>query len=397
MHAQPAKNPFRPGAGVPPPLMAGREREKRTFARVLAGAPELPANVLLVGLRGVGKTVLLREFEQVATGEGWQTSRVQVEPRHNTESALTRLVGELSTQVVERLSIAARLRRLAKDAIAEARGSISVTFDELALQLTPVMRGAEQDIALALFSAAKAADDHGSRGYLLMLDEAQVLRDERTREGEHPLSMLVAAVNGLQGQNIPVGLVVCGLPTVRSNLLRARTYSERMFRGEEIGRLDPSAGRDALTVPFTDAGMRLTDDLVERVAADVDGYPFFVQLWGAELWEAATTAGISELHLDVLLEIEAEIQRRLDVDFYAGRFESLTRAEQDLLMAASACPYPPLRSVDIRASSDKSGANVNVLMGRLIEQGVLFRRKNGEYEYTAPRFHEFLGRRAGRA
>lgn len=127
----------------------------------------------------------------------------------------------------------------------------------------------------------------------------------------------------------------------------------------------------------------------------MEGYPFFVQLWGAELWDACQDAGSTMFDLRLLDAIEPDIYARLDEEFYAGRVETLTPSEQDLLLSTAACPYPPLRSSDLLARSRKSEGNINVLMGRLAEQGVLYRVQKGVYEYTAPKFHQYLQRRVG--
>lgn len=123
------------------------------------------------------------------------------------------------------------------------------------------------------------------------------------------------------------------------------------------------------------------------------GYPFVIQLWGAELWEATQDARTDRFTVRLLDAIESDIYARLDIEFYAGRIETLTPSERDLVLATAACPYPPVRTSDIRSRSTKSGGNINVLMGRLTEQGVIFRVQKGLYEHTAPKFHEYLKRR----
>jgi len=135
---------------------------------------------------------------------------------------------------------------------------------------------------------------------------------------------------------------------------------------------------------------------VNRVLVEVEGYPFFIQLRGAELWEAASDAGVTVLSKDLLNTIEESTYLRLDEEFYAGRFETLTPSEQDVLISAASCSYPPLRTAEIRDLSPKSEGNVNVLMGRLVDQGVSYRTQKGVYAYTAPKFHQYLQRRAAR-
>lgn len=211
--------------------------------------------------------------------------------------------------------------------------------------------------------------------------------------------MLVAAINALQEMGLPIALVLCGLPTLRANLQRARTYSERMFKGEFIGALEgnPGAARDAFVVPLNTTGIKADEDLIDRVLKEVEGYPYFIQLWGAELWESLIETGSSAFTTKLLDVVEPQIYARLDEDFYAGRVDTLTPSEQDLLMDTADCPYPPLRTADIRARSNKSDGNINVLMGRLTDQGVIYREQKGTYMYTAPKFDSYLRRRVARA
>lgn len=134
-------------------------------------------------------------------------------------------------------------------------------------------------------------------------------------------------------------------------------------------------------------------ELVERVVADVEGYPYFIQLWGAELWDAANAADAAVITTAILEAIEDRIHERLDLDFYEPRVESLTPAEQDLLTASAQCAYPPLAVSELNEASSKSNDNVNVLLGRLVKANVLYRPRKGQYLYTAPKFREFLQRR----
>ncbi|MGH9070882.1 MAG: hypothetical protein ACRDX8_06885 [Acidimicrobiales bacterium] len=319
-----------------------------------------------------------------------------MEPRHNAEAVLSGLLVELCEKASLKISRLRRLRETVGGAVSAARGAVTVTWQDIELSMTSTDRPAEQSIAKVLYKTVAMADHHGFAGLLLMLDEAQVIRDDKDRDGEHPLSLLVAAANTLQEASLPVGLVLCGLPTLRTNLLRARTYSEGMFRGEEVSNLEGTAAVEAFVRPLEGTGVSADPDLIERVVEEVEGYPYFVQLWGAELWEAARLAGVGNLSIKLLAEIEPDIFRRLDMDFYEPRVESLTQAEQDLLMATADCPYPPLKTRDIHARSGKKEGNVNVLMGRLTDQGVLFRIQMGQYEYTAPKFHAYLQRRSAR-
>ena len=234
----------------------------------------------------------------------------------------------------------------------------------------------------------------GREGVVLLLDEAQLVRDERDRHGEHPLSLLIAPIVALQRRELPLGLVLCGLPTLTGNLQKARSYSERLFRGEEIDSLAPAQALEAFTRPLEQTARSADGRARQEVVEEVEGYPYFLQLWGSELWEAADLAGVERFTSKLLDATRPDIYGRLDRDFYDPRLATLTPAEQDLLLASAACPYPPLRSAELSSASEKTPGNVNVLLGRLVDAGALYRIRKGEYAYTAPKFRDYLLRRA---
>lgn len=392
------KNPFRPGVGTRPLHLAGRDGPIRRFRATLRAAPEQPANMRLTGLRGVGKTVLLGEFERVGQEAGWTAGTLEFQPGHNVEDSMVEAVGGVAQRVREQLSRAERLRVAVGGAVRRA-GSLGLTWNEFTLSYTPAADTPEEDLTRSLFNAVEMAVEKGRTGFVLLLDEAQVVRDERDRHGEHPLSLLISSVVALQRREVPIGLVLCGLPTLTGNLLRARSYTERMFRGEEIGSLGVADARAAFTQPLAEieAGVDAAPDLVEEVIHEVEGYPYFIQLWGAELWDAADLADLHVLTVELLRAAREDIYRRLDIDFYEPRVSTLTPAEQDVLLATAVCDYPPLIVANLNDAVDKSPANINVLLGRLVESGVLYRIRKGQYEYTAPKFRDYLIRRVEKA
>lgn len=394
MSPDPGKNPFRPGVGTRPLHLAGRDGPMRRFRAMLRAAPEQPANMRITGLRGVGKTVLLGEFERLAAEDGWVAAPLEFQPGHNVEDTLVQTVATLCRRTKQELSRVERLRAAVGDAVRHA-GTLGLTWNEFTLSYTPGADDREEDMVRELFETLEMTLEKGRLGLILLLDEAQVLRDERDRHGEHPLSLLISAIVALQRREVPIGLVLCGLPTLTGNLLRARSYTERMFRGELIGSLDVSDAREAFTQPLAEVGNVVTaaPALVEEVVEEVEGYPYFIQLWGAELWDAAEVAGVTEMSHELLNAARRDIYRRLDTDFYEPRVSTLTPAEQDVLLASAASPYPPLVVAALNESIDKSPANINVLLGRLVESGVLYRVRKGQYEYTAPKFRDYLLRR----
>lgn len=388
------KNPFRPGVGIRPLHLAGRDPQMRRFRAMLRAAPEQPANMRLTGLRGVGKSVLLGEFEDIAKQNGWASALLELRPGHNTDESLVTAVAKTATQAKQQLSRVERLRR-AVGKTARRAGTLGVGWGEFVLTYAPFTEQAQEDLSKALYEVVEMAVEKGRDGFVLLLDETQVIRDELKPTGQHPLSLLISSVVALQRQELPLGLVACGLPTLTGNLLRARSYTERMFRGEEIGRLATDEAAEAFVEPIseTTADVLVSEGLVEKVVAEVEGYPYFIQLWGAELWDAADAVETNRLDETLLEAARPEILRRLDLDFYEPRVATLTPAEQDVLLATADIDYPPLIVAQLNDAVDKTPANVNVLLGRLVENGVLYRLRKGQYEYTAPQFRDYLSRR----
>ena len=396
MTLPPGKNPYRPGVGTKPLYLAGRDHALRRFRAVVRGAPELPANMRLTGLRGVGKTVLLGEFGADAKELGWTATYLELLPGQNTDDGIAKAIADALARTRHEVSQIERLKSAVGNATRKAgAGTLGIGWGEFQLTYQPGLAAGHDDLPNALFHTVESVVKHGWNGLVLLLDEAQVIRDETRATGEHPLSALIASVSSLQKAELPIGLVLCGLPTLTGNLLRARSYTERMFRGEEIGSLDVSDAKDAFLRPLEDTQVTVEAGLVEQIIDEVEGYPYFVQLWGAELWDAAYIAETDSFSRPLLNEARSEIFRRLDFDFYEPRVSTLTPAEQDVLLASAECAYPPLVVADLNAAVQKAPANVNVLLGRLVDSGVLYRVRKGRYEYTAPKFRDYLLRRAG--
>lgn len=361
---------------------------------MLRAALEQPANMRLTGLRGFGKSVLLGEFQGIAANDGWASALLEFQPGHNTDDSLVKALIKSGTQAKEQLSRTERLRSAVGKAARRA-GTLGIGWGEFVLTYSPFADQAQEDLSRALYEVIEMAVEKGREGFVLLLDEAQVVRDERDARGEHPMSLLISSVVALQRKELPFCLVVCGLPTLTGNLLKARSYTERMFRGEEIGKLAAEDAREAFVAPIaeTTTAVSADEDLVAAVVEEVEGYPYFIQLWGAELWDAAEAAETNQLSEILLEAARPDILRRLDLDFYEPRVSTLTPAEQDVLLATAEIDYPPLVVSRLNDAVNKTPANVNVLLGRLVENGVLYRIRKGQYEYTAPKFRDYLLRR----
>lgn len=346
----------------------------------------------LTGLRGVGKTVLLHEFQKIAGEMQWTDAFLELQPSHNNDEDLVRALAGALRNTREKLSRMERIRAAVGNA-AKRAGTLGMAWGEFKLTYDPPGQVGIEDLTHALFETVEFAVQKGHDGFVLLLDESQVIRDETGASGEHPLSLLISSMVSLQKAELPIGLVLCGLPTLTGNLLKARSYTEPMFRGEKVDSLTPAEAREAFVLPLASTSIQADDRLVQTTVEEVEGYPYFVQLWGAELWDAAELAETSQLTVDLLNAARPEIYRRLDLDFYEPRVDTLTPAEQDVLLATAECEYPPLVVANLNEAISKTPANINVLLGRLVESGVLYRLRKGRYEYTAPKFRDYLIRR----
>ena len=210
----------------------------------------------------------------------------------------------------------------------------------------------------------------------------------------HPLSLLIAAVNTLQEKEPPIGLTVCGLPTLRTNLLKARTHTERM-RGEEIGRLAEAQAVEAFVRPLAGTGVEGDSGLVSSVVREAEGYPYFIVVGSGDVGRRSRRGRVPSVRVSARFDRGRDLPptghrllRRPRRSAHAGRARSSP--------CHGSVSVPPLRTTDIHTRVGKREGNVNVLMGRLAEQGVVFRTQKGQYEYTAPKFHEYLRRRIAR-
>lgn len=252
----------------------------------------------------------------------------------------------------------------------------------------------EEDLARDIFATIELALAKGQSGVVLLLDEAQLVRDERDRHGEHPLSLLFAPVVALQHRELPLGLVVCGLPTLAGNLQKARSYSERLFGGEEIGSLEPEQALEAFTRPLEQSGRKTDRGVAKSVVEEVEGYPYFLAAMGIGAVGRRRSRRRRPLHARPARRDAARYLRTARPGLLRTTSRDVDPGRAGPADGVRRLPVPPLRSADLTKASDKTPGNVNVLLGRLVEAGALYRMRKGEYAYTAPKFRDYLSRRA---
>ena len=380
-------NPFRPGNGVRPPYLAGRDRPLADFDSFVRERPIHP-NWALTGLRGTGKTVLLSEFAARAEGAGWVTLRREMGERHRDDARLADAIEEDVDALLRRLSPLAGVGQAVQEGVRQLRPR-RVTIGELGYEPAyaerPTDSADRMRVRLSELDTQVAGSDRP--GALLLYDEAHLLADDKARE-RYPLSSLLAALGQAQRSEPRIRFVLCGLPTLSLNLKRARTYAERMFRHVVVGNLDRSDAWDALALPLAAAGrsfgLAVVADIVEATA----GYPYFLQFFGAYLCRSVATPDVS---VDDYRALEPSLLHELDLAFFEDRFEGASPTEQRVLEAMGRS-HGQVRIRTLRQQlSDQPG--LDLLVRRLIERGLVYRAGRGAYDFALPLFRDYLRRR----
>jgi hypothetical protein len=385
----PVANPYAPGAGAPPPELAGRddilEKARVALERVRRGMPT--KSLLMVGLRGVGKTVLLDHIRESAEGSGIQTVRMEA-PESRSLPAL--LAPELRVALL-RLSRNEKAKDLAQRALRALAGfakglkvkyaDIQVGFDFEPEAGLADNGDLEQDLPVLLETTAKAAQGAGT-ALAMFIDELQYV-------DESELAALITALHRCAQRQLPVVLVGAGLPQLRGRMGKAKSYAERLFEFPDIGALPPDAAALAITRPAEKEGVRFEPEAVHEIIRQTKGYPYFLQEWGKHAWDAADASPITVR--DVAVGSVAAVAA-LDASFFRVRFDRLTPAEKVYLRAMAELGPGPHRSGDI---ADRLGRKVTTLgpvRSQLISKGMIWSPNHGDTAFTVPLFDEFMRR-----
>ncbi|MEK6758740.1 MAG: ATP-binding protein [Deltaproteobacteria bacterium] len=385
----PITNPFAPGAGTPPPELAGRD-EIREKVRVAIERTRLSLptkSILMVGLRGVGKTVLLDRMREDAEGADIQTLRIEA-PENRSLPAI--LAPQLR-QALLRLSRNEQAKNLAQRALRALSGfakSLKVKYEdiEVGFDFDPEPGLAdngdlEHDLQALLEAAGGAA--HGARTALaIFADELQYVKEDE-------LAALITSLHRTAQRRLPVVLVGAGLPQLRGRMGRAKSYAERLFDFPEIGPLPPGATELAIAKPAKEQGVEITPDALDLIVRDTHGYPYFVQEWGKHSWDVAKKSPITAT--DVEVASRAAIAA-LDESFFRVRFDRLTPAEKKYLRAMAELGPGPHRSGDIAVELGRDVTSFGVTRNKLISKGMIWSPHHGDTAFTVPMFDEFMHR-----
>ena len=389
----PVRNPYAPGAGQRPPELAGRDTELAAFdvllERISAGRPE--RSVMLTGLRGVGKTVLLNQLRSAAIARGFGTGKWEARPDQDIRRPLA---GALHLAIRE---LAPRHR--APDRVDQILGTLKAFASRqppgapIRDRWTPgidVPANAgradsgdlEIDLVELLTDAAELAGDVGS-GIALFVDEVHDL-------GPDDVSALCAACHELSQRSAPLILVGAGLPHVPAVLSAAKSYSERLFRFSRIDRLDRSAADLALRAPADREGVDFEPAALDALYAAADGYPYFVQAYGKVTWDVAGASTITAEDVAVARPIA---ESELAVGFFGSRYERATAAEREYLRAMADDTEDTgasLSSAQVAKSLSRKPASLSPARDALIKKGLIYSAQRGQIAFTVPHFGSYL-------
>ena len=385
----PRSNPFSPGAGSAPPELSGRDKviEDVSIAlhRIRNGLSA--KSILMVGLRGVGKTVLLNRLKNDAESEGLVC--VQFESPENRN---------LPAMIVPSLRAALlKLNRLSglSDKVAKAARILGSFISSAKVKYQGMEFGfdlgtepgisdtgdLDYDLSELLQAIGEAAKEKKT-AVVLFIDELQYVP-------ELELAALISALHSCAQKGLPVALVGAGLPQLVGNVGKAKSYAERLFDFPEIGPLPPDAATKALQLPVSQHQVSFETQAIEQILKQTKGYPYFLQEWGSKCWEVANTRVITED--DALAATELAILQ-LDSSFFRVRFDRCTPMEKNYLRAMAGINNPAPRSGDIASAMNKEVHQIAPLRQSLISKGIIYSPAHGDTAFTVPLFADYMKR-----
>ncbi len=381
------RNPFAPGAGTQPPELAGRDmiiaEADTALQRVLLGRHD--RSQILLGLRGTGKTVLLATIENIAEKHGLLTSFIEAPE----DKSLAELLYPRIHQVLRRLSVIESAKAASHSAMRALRSFAAVfkvKIGDVSIAVDPEPGVADSgmldlDLSEVFLRVGEAAQKAG-KGWALLIDEVQYL-------SEAELGALIVALHRANQKALPVLFFGAGLPQLAALSGNAKSYAERLFNFQRIGALDADAAATAIRRPVEDEEEEITVDAVNRIVADTQGYPFFLQEWGYQAWNAADQSPIDAA--DVARAAVAAVAR-LDAGFFRVRFDRLTPKEREYVFAMASLGAGPYRSADVAAKLGEPVQSLGPRRAAIIAKGMIYSPAHGDIAFTVPLFEEYLAR-----
>jgi AAA ATPase domain len=383
----PRKNPYAPGAGTKPPALVGRDKQIELFDILLERLENGHAeqSMIVTGLRGVGKTVLLDVFREKAEGRGWATVEWEIEKK----SPFAPKVAAQARKALLQIAPKARWKDRALRAAATLK-SFTVTFtpdgamtaglDVDALAGSADSGSLSEDLTDLFVAIGEAARDH-EVGVILLLDEIQFLQPLE-------LEALIVALHKCTRRSLPITMVGAGLPQMPRLAGEAKSYSERLFRFVQIGELDAATdARDALVLPARDLGVEYDSDAVGFIVTYTQGYPYFLQEYGRIVWDEASASPVLREDVQAVLPL---VEARLDESFFRVRAERTTELELRYLYAMAELGPEPHRASEVAHRIGRTVEQAGPLRSRLIDKGLLYTPGHGLAAFTVPQFDKYM-------
>ncbi len=385
----PLDNPFAPGAGTPPPELAGRDELLESIRIAAERTRRLLAarSVLLLGLRGVGKTVLLDRVHDEAQGGRLATVMIEATDR----GALPALLATELHRTLLRLSRQQPGRDLVSRALRALVGftsTIRVKYGDFELGIEGpdepgVADSGDLELDLVtLFEEVGAAASASGMALVVIIDEMQYVPKTE-------LAALSAALHRAAQRRLPILLVAAGLPQLRAQAAEAKTYAERLFEFREIGPLDPGASADAIAKPVRAHGADIAPDALRIIVDEAGGYPCFLQEWGKNVWDVAEHSPIDATDV---ARASAEVTASLDAGFFRARLDRLTPAQKCYLRAMAELGPGPHRSGEIARILGRKVTALSPTRAQLIAKGMVWSAAHGDTDFTVPAFDRFMRR-----
>ncbi len=389
LNMDPIHNPYAPGAGSPPPELAGRSAIRRDvnvrLQRLRIGKPA--KSVMFVGLRGVGKTVLLDQIRKDAEAAGLQTVRIEA-PENRSLPALLAPSLRLALLRLSKKDAAKDYAIRGLRALAGFAGKLKLAYAdiEVGLDYEPEPGLAdngdlEGDLTALLQQVGEAAKA-AATALVIFVDELQYVEESQ-------MAALISALHRCSQEALPVTIVGAGLPQLRGKMGQAKSYSERLFDFPEIGPLTAKDASEAIVRPAQNEGVEMQDKAVKLIVDKTQGYPYFLQEWGKHTWDVATKSPIRPS--DVQNASDQAIAA-LDESFFRVRFDRLTPAEKKYLRAMADLGPGPHRSGDIAEELRRTVTSLGPTRAGLIAKGMIWSPTHGDTAFTVPLFDEFMKR-----
>jgi hypothetical protein len=377
-------NPYNPGAGTPPPELAGRDllinQAKLAIERIRAGRPA--KSFIMLGLRGVGKTVLLNEFEQIAESHGCQTAMLETDAAKPLAQQLGPLLHRTLLRL-DRIKKAGADMQAAFDALRAFASVFKVQMGELEFGLATERATGDLIIDLTeLFVAIGEAAKKRDTAIVLLIDEIQYIQN-----GD--LGALIMALHKISQRQLPVLLFGGGLPQLAKLAGDAKSYAERLFDYPPIGPLDAASARHAVAAPALREGVSFDDDALDYIVQQTGGYPFFLQVWGEHCWEAAPASPVTLAHAQVASE---RAVAALDENIFKVRLARLTEREKSYARAMAELGPEPANSTAVAALLGVSPTQLAATRDHLIKKGMAYSPERGLIGFTVPKFDEYMRR-----